>query len=100
MTHLPPSILARGVDSMNFYYGPRVCHLLWLFSFDRDRYQCALEMHHLKTLPLGKKNHYQQSCVPSFCFIILKSEGKSAQWVAHIGFLCLFVFLLQITIPK
>lgn len=47
-----------------------------------------------------KKKHYQQSCVPSFCFIILKSEGKSAQWVAHIGFLCLFVFLLQITIPK
>lgn len=42
-------------------------------SFDVDRYQCALEMHHFKMVPLGGKNYLYVLC---FWVLYHKKEGN------------------------
>lgn len=70
MTYLPPSILAREVDSMNFYYGPCGCHLVWLFLLmlivTNVPWKCITS----RWCHWEKKNYlYVQSCALSSSFI-------------------------------
>lgn len=62
-------------------------------SFDVDRYQCALEMHHFKMLPLGKKKCiYTSSLVLCLLGLYHKKGGKLAQWVGAYCVFCFFFF--------
>lgn len=82
---LPPSILACGVDSMNFYYAACVCHWVWLcrWSFSPPASP--------ENTSLGSP---RQTCSAIarrvFGFSLLKSEetgtADRTYWV------CLFVF--------
>lgn len=66
MTPLPPSILACGGDSMNFYYAACECRSVWRFSFDLDLWD--LEMHQ----PLWERA--PRFLLHVFEFSFLKSE--------------------------
>lgn len=67
MTLLPPSILASGGDSMNFYYAVCVCCSVWLFllifSTISETWKCISHCQKIRCFLL-----------PIFEFSVLKSE--------------------------
>ena len=99
MTQLPPSILACGVDSMNFYYAACVCHPVWLFLLILIATSVSG-----KYITLRSKMEMLNRCKTNIQFYIMSEFGILKSWeictVNSTYWVCLFVcFVLKMTIP-